>query len=120
MESIFVLNKTNFDFFKSEPSVENCKKLTDSYWIIYDRVCYHYGESEYVIHNNVVHTDKHLYDGYLHVEKGKKPLYAVSHYTVGQLKDISARLLLPMGTKSEMYNVIRVILDEIYLKIKKN
>jgi hypothetical protein len=64
--------------------------------------------------------DKHLYDGFLHVEKCKKPIYAISHYTLTQLKDMSTRLMLPLGTKTEMYNAISVILEEIYLKIKKN
>ncbi len=120
MDSIFVFNKTNFEFFKSDPSIENCKKITETYWIIYGRICYHQSESEYVIHNNVVHTDKQLYDGYLHVDTMKRPMYAISHYTLSDLKDMANRLLLPTGTKPEMYASIRVIMDEMYSKIKKN
>jgi hypothetical protein len=114
MDSIFVLNKTNFEFFKNP--VENCIPA----WIIYGRVCYHPCESEYVFHNNVIHKDKHLYDGYLHVEPMKRPMYAISHYTVGQLKEMANRLLIPQGTKTEMYTLIRVIMDEVYVKNKKN
>jgi hypothetical protein len=117
MDSIFVLNKTNFDFFKKDPSIENCTKIAEA-WIIYGRVCYHACETEYVIHNNVIHTDKHLYDGYLHVEPMKRPMYSISHYTMGELKDMADRLMISKGTKTEMYTSIRVIMDEIYTKKK--
>ena len=116
MDSIFVLTKTNFDFFKS---IEQDRP--EKYWIVYGRVCYHQGDSDYVIHNHVIHKDKHLYDGYLHVESfPKKAMYAMSHYTLSQLKDMASRLMLPSGTKLEMYTSIHVIMDEIFVQIKKN
>ena len=56
MNSIFVLNKTNFDFFKKNPD-EACEAIIgkDPYWKIKKRICYHFGEDpKFIIHNGVV------------------------------------------------------------------
>jgi hypothetical protein len=99
MNSIFVLNKTNFDFFKTG-------KMDAPYWEIQGRVCYHYGEDPvYVKHNGMVDGSlKHKYDDYYHVDK--KLLYCISRYKVADLVDIATRLHLPHGTKVEMYKTI--------------
>lgn len=108
MNSIFVLTKANFDFFNAPASLDNCMKIvgTSPYWLIVGRSCYHYGEPTYIIHNNVVHTDKTWYDGFFHIENVKKPLYAISHYSLPMLKDMANRLMIPIGTKASMYESI--------------
>ena len=106
MDSIFVLTKTNFEFFNAPASIDKCKLIvgTSPYWLIVGRVCYHYGEPAYIIHNNVVLTNvARKYDGFFHVENVKKPLYAISHYSLCELKEMAEKLMIPVGTKTLMY-----------------
>ncbi len=99
MDSIFVLNKTNFEFFKNG-------KLDGPYWQVHNRMCYHVGEGEPIyIMDGIDIVDgsmKHKYDDYYHVNK----FYSISKYKIAELVDISSRLHLPHGTKVEMHKNI--------------
>ena len=97
MDSIFVLNKTNFDFFKYG-------KLEGPYWKIKGRICYHFGEDPiYIVDNFILDGSmKHKYDDYYHA----KQFYSISKYKVAELIDISTRLQLPHGTKVVMHKNI--------------
>lgn len=106
MNSIFVLNKTNFDFLKTGV-------MEGPYWKIYDRICYHYGEDPlYIMDKTIVDGSmKHKYDDYYHLEK----FYSISYYKVADLSDISTRLRLEHGTKVFMHKNIS---DYIKLNFK--
>jgi len=103
MDSIFVLNKTNFDYFKSpmQPS--------GNYWLVKKRICYHYcSDPDTIFHNEIPlnKSMKHMYEGYLHVD-AKKPLYCISHYSLNDLNDMCVRLQHPIGLKKQMYDHIK-------------
>ena len=104
MDSIFVFNKTNFDYFKSP-----MKPLSEKYWLVKNRVCYHYcSDPEFIFHNQIPLSKsmKYMYEDYLHVD-AKKPLYCISHYSVDELKDMCMRLHHPSGLKKQMYDSIK-------------
>jgi len=109
MDSIFVLTKTNFDFFKKPASMERCLAYIGNapYWQIQGKLCFHHHEHpEYIIHNyiplrNMDHSQ------YFHIVNVKKPLYAMSHYTLRELKDMCSQLEIPVGTKETMYNSLK-------------
>jgi hypothetical protein len=78
------------------------------YWQIRGKVCYHHHENpEYVIHNHIPLRPMDYHNNYFHVTNIKKPLYAMSHYTIDELRAISMQLgITPNGTKLKIYNVI--------------
>jgi hypothetical protein len=103
MDSIFVLTKTNFDYFKSP------MQPTGNYWLVKNRICYHYcSDPEFIFHNQIPLTKsmKYMYEDYLHVD-AKKPLYCMSHYSVDELKDMCTRMHQPIGLKKQMYEIIK-------------
>ncbi len=105
MNSIFVFNKTNFEFLK-EPTLEACLTRIGSapYWRIQDRVCWHYGDPKFIIHNNYIVEGSDKYTDYFHIVNPKKPLYAITHYSAGELKSMARQLsLLDTGTRIELY-----------------
>jgi hypothetical protein len=106
MDSIFVFNKTNFEFLK-EPTLEACLTRIGNapYWRVQNRVCWHYGEPQFIIHNNyVVEALPDKYKDYFHVTNPKKPLYAITHYSAGELKSMARQLsILDTGTRIELY-----------------
>ena len=104
MESIFVLTKTNFDFFKS-PHID----VKAPYWVVKNRICYHHGDDpDLILHNQIPlnKSMKYMYEDYLHVD-AKKPLYCMAHYSVDTLKDMCTRLHQPLGLKKQMYDHIK-------------
>ena len=108
---MFEMTKENIHFFKSPPSMEAClhRVGSESYWIVDGRFCYKAPDPKFIIHNHVVveATDdaKKRYESYFHATK--KPLYAMSHYTLADLKDVATRLELPTeGTKKSLYTSI--------------
>ena len=103
MDSIFVLTETNFDFFRKDPESACRERIGDSsHWKIRGRICYHFGDPHFIEHNHVILHTPADYDDYYHF----KPLYAVSHYSLAELKDIATRLCLPHGKKQVMYDSI--------------
>jgi len=118
MNSIFVLTKTNFDFFKKPASIERCLSYIGNapYWQIYGRVCYcHDAVPMYIIHNNVVLNNPAIYDDYMHVTNIKKPLYAITYYKVFELENIADQLKLHKENKNkrEMYDLIKKYIQSI-------
>lgn len=111
MDSIFTMTRENIEFFDSLPSMKTClERIGDApYWTIINRICYHNHEDPvYIIHNHIVldatNVIKTRYESYFHVFPKKKKLYAASHYSINELKDIASRLLLPVeGSKNQLY-----------------
>ena len=105
MDSNFVFNKTNFEFLK-EPTWEACKKRIGSapYWRIHHRACWHYGDPQFIVHNNYLVEGPEKYKEYFHILNPKKPLYAMTHYSASELKTMARQLdLLETGTRAELY-----------------
>jgi hypothetical protein len=106
MDSNFVFNQTNFELLK-DPNWESCKHRmgTASYWQIKNRVCWHYGDPQFIVHNNYfVENNPEKYKDYFHILNPKKPLYAMTHYSATELKDMARQLeVLDTGTKAELY-----------------
>ena len=105
---MFEMTKENIHFFKSPASMEACLQRVgnESYWIVDGRFCYKSPDPTFIIHNHVVveatEDAKKRYESYFQVTK--KPLYAMSHYTLAELKDMATRLELPIeGTKKSLY-----------------
>lgn len=113
MDSNFVFNKTNFEFLK-EPSWEACMQRigTSPYWRIQNRVCWHYGDPQFIVHNNYfVDGPPEKYQDYFHILNPKKPLYAMTHYSATELKTMARQLaLLDTGTRPELYARISTLL----------
>ena len=86
------------------------------YWLVQNRVCWHYGEPQYIIHNNMVlkgNPDK--YKDFFHVTNPKKPLYAQSHYSAPELRSMAQQIgLSDTGTKPELYSRISVALKPCF------
>jgi hypothetical protein len=113
MDSIFVLTKTNLEFFK-KPSLETCMEIIGNapYWHVVNRICWHYGEPQFILHNNLVWKgNPDNYKDYFHVTNPKKPLYAQSHYSAPELRTMALQLgLNDTGTKPELYTQISNVL----------
>lgn len=116
--SIFVFTKANIELFKHKPSFT---LPTSPYWLVDGRICYHVHEVPvYVIHNELtLEYMPDVYASYLHLQPNKKPLYAMASYTHAELTDMSIRLELPLGKKSQMYTRIKEEIDKSMTHFKK-
>ena len=117
--SIFVLNKANIEFFKQPNPWEIIQQ--SPYWLIDGRICYHVHEvPTYVLHQQLpLLYIPELYQSYFHIQKDKKPLYAMSSYSHAELVEMSNRLELPLGTKTQMYTKIKEEIDKSMMNFKK-
>jgi hypothetical protein len=146
--SKFVLNKSNFDNYKScdsytkcfleitglrkihvltnapsyivhaiETNTTNLKTLIDlckwkkcNVWIIKDYICYPFGSNPtHIIENNtVIPWENQTYPNHYHATR---PLYALSHYKLDELRSIAQQLHIPISkTKKQIYNDIQMII----------
>ncbi len=117
--SIFVFTKANIEFFQSPTWMDKIQQAP--YWLVDGRICYHVHELPvYVIHQQLpLEYIPEIYDSYLHIVKDKKPLYAMSSYSHAELVDMSTRLELPLGTKTQMYAKIKEEIDKTMMNFKK-
>jgi hypothetical protein len=118
--SIFVFNKANIEFFKQPPHPFDIIQQSP-YWIVEGRICYHVHDvPEFVIHENLpIRYIPEIYDAYYHIPKDKKPLYAISSYSHAELVEMSNRLELPLGKKTQMYTKIKEEIDKSMMNFKK-
>jgi hypothetical protein len=112
--SIFEMTPQNIHYFKTPASFEHCLSTMGNvpYWNVMDRICYHVHETPtFIIYNHVFipSTYAYFFDDYFHITNMKKPLYAISHYSVKELEMICNRLHLPIGKKRDMYDNITSI-----------
>jgi len=108
---IFTLRDENIAFLK-HPTMEKCKeRIGDApYWTIYGRICYHnHVEPVYIIHHAIpVEVEKEWYNDFVHVYPDKKTLYAMSHYSLNELKELAEKLELSTdGKKKDIYERIQ-------------
>jgi len=98
MHSNFVFTQTNFESLKDP-------KWTGAHWRIQNRVCWHYGEPQTIIHNGyIVESNPEKYKDYFHILHPKKPLYAMNHYSANELKTMARQIgVLDTGTRTELY-----------------
>lgn len=91
--------------------MELCKWKKCNVWIINDHVCYPIGNSPptHIIENNtVISWEGQLYETHYHVTK---PLYALSHYKLDELRAIANQLHIPVSkTKKQIYSDIQSII----------
>jgi len=118
MNSVYVMTDKNLNFFKELPSNQSCIDWLDGqpYIQVNGRVCYYNGKSPaHLIHNNVVLdvTSFPSYDSYLHVEK----LYSKSYYSKPDLINMVNKANLPVGTRDEMYDAIKITCSKMYQTI---
>jgi len=111
--SIFTWTEENA-FFLKNPTMDECKnRIGDAtYWSIHGRICYHdYPEPIYIIHNNIPvesKDSKEWYKDFVHVYPDKKTLYAMSHYSLTELKELAKKMVLSEeGKKKELYERIQ-------------
>ena len=108
---MYSYNQANIQFFRSPPSLEAClEKIGDApYWKIEGKVCHRvHPEPKYLIVNYVpLEVTPELlktYESYYAVCPNKKALYAMTHYTLAQLKVLNQQLDLPIeGNKKVLY-----------------
>jgi hypothetical protein len=119
--SVFTLTNEN-ELFLKNPSMEACKaRIGDApYWTIQDRICYHnHSEPLYIIHHNIpveAVDAKEWYKDFFHVFPNKKTLYAMSHYSLSELKELAICLEIPVdGIKKVIYERIQIKLKRILL-----
>jgi len=110
---IFTLRDDNVAFLKN-PTMEKCKeRIGDApYWTIKGRICYHdHPDPVFIIHHNVpveAVEAKEWFEDYVHVYPDKKTLYAMSHYSLTELKELAKRLTISEeGKKKELYERIQ-------------
>jgi len=108
---IFTLRDENIAFLK-QPTMEKCKeRIGDApYWTIHGRICYHnHVEPVYIIHHAIpVEAEKEWYNDFVHVYPDKKTLYAMSHYSLTELKELAEKLELSTeGKKKDIYERIQ-------------
>ena len=109
---IFTYSEENVAFLKN-PTMEACKaRIGDApFWTVHGRICYHdHVEPTYIIHHNIpVEADtKEWFEDYVHVYPDKKTLYAMSHYSLTELKELAKKLAISEeGKKKELYERIQ-------------
>ena len=110
---IFTLRDENISFLKN-PTMEKCKeRIGDApYWTVTGRICYHdHVDPIYIIHHAVpveAAEAKEWFAEYVHVYPDKKTLYAMSHYSLGELKELARKLeISEEGKKKELYERIQ-------------
>jgi hypothetical protein len=91
--------------------IDLCKWKKCSVWIIKDYLCYPIGNhppTHVVVNNTLIPWDGQPYENYYHVTK---PLYALSHYKLDELKSIAKQMHIPVAkTKKEIYSDIQTII----------
>ena len=108
---MYVYHPDNIQFFRSPPSLEAClEKIGDApYWKIEGKVCHRmHPDPKFIIVNYVpLEVTPELlktYESYFAVYPNKKALYAMSHYSLSQLKELNDQLDLPTeGNKKVLY-----------------
>ena len=108
---IFTYSEDNVAYLKN-PTMEKCKeRIGDApYWTIHGRICYHdHPEPAYIIHNAIpIEAEKEWFDDYVHVYPDKKTLYAMSHYSLTELKELAKKLAISdEGKKKDLYERIQ-------------
>ena len=108
---IFTYSEENVAFLKN-PTMDACKaRIGDApYWTIHGRICYHdHVEPVYIIHNTIpIEAEKEWFADYVHVYPDKKTLYAMSHYSLTELKELAKKLAISEeGKKKELYERIQ-------------
>lgn len=110
---IFTLCEENISFLKNL-TLEKCKEHIGNapYWTIYGRICYHdHAEPTYIIHHSIpieAIEAKDWYTDYVHVYPDKKTLYAMSHYSLTELKELAQKLEVSIeGKKKDIYERIQ-------------
>lgn len=105
MDSNFVFTQTNFEYLK-DPLASSMKRIGSApYWRVQNRVCWHYGEPQYILQNDyLVESVPDKYKDYFHILNPKKPLYAMTHYSATELKTMARQLnVVDTGTRVELY-----------------
>jgi hypothetical protein len=74
-------------------------------------VCYRWGAPTYAVREGVIGPMFHV--GHLFEIRMAKPLYAASHYKVGELAAIAAKLGVGGKTKVEIYQAVKEFLNRI-------
>ena len=94
--------------------MEKCKERIGNapYWTIHGRICYHdYADPTYIIHNAIpveAIEARDWYTDYVHVYPDKKTLYAMSHYSLTELKELAKKLdISTEGKKKDIYERIQ-------------
>jgi hypothetical protein len=91
--------------------IDLCKWKKCNVWIINDHVCYPVGAypPTHIIESNVVKPwEGQLYTNHYHVTR---PLYALSHYKLDELRAIAKQLHIPVSkTKKQIYSDIQTII----------
>jgi len=109
---IFTYSEENVAFLKN-PTMEACKaRIGDApFWTVHGRICYHdHVEPTYIIHHDIpVEAEtKEWFEDYVHVYPDKKTLYAMSHYSLTELKELAKKLAISEeGKKKELYERIQ-------------
>ena len=108
---IFTYSEENVAFLKN-PTMDACKaRIGDApYWTVHGRICYHdHVEPVYIIHNTIpIEAEKEWFVDYVHVYPDKKTLYAMSHYSLTELKELAKKLdISEEGKKKELYERIQ-------------
>lgn len=109
---IFTYSEENVAFLKN-PTMDACKaRIGDApHWTIHGRICYHdHVEPVYIIHHDIpIEAEaKEWFADYVHVYPDKKTLYAMSHYSLTELKELAKKLAISEeGKKKELYERIQ-------------
>ena len=114
---MYAYHSDNIQFFRSSPSWEAClEKIGNApYWKVQGKVCHRiHPEPKYILVNYVpLEVTPELlqtYESYFAVYPNKKALYAMSHYTLDQLKELNHQLDLPTeGTKKVLYEQLSIL-----------
>ena len=112
LRMIFTYSEENVAFLKN-PTMDACKaRIGDApYWTVTGRICYHdHAEPVYIIHHDIpIEAEaKEWFADYVHVYPDKKTLYAMSHYSLTELKELAQKLSISEeGKKKELYERIQ-------------
>ena len=89
-----------------------CKWKKCNVWIIKDHICYPIGNDPptHIVENNTVFPwEGQMYETHYHLTK---PLYALSHYKLDELRAIAKQLHIPVSkTKKQIYSDIQTIIN---------
>ena len=81
------------------------------YWTVHGRICYHdHPDATYILYGAMPVEVKEVewIEDYVHVYPDKKTLYAMSHYSLTELKELAKKLAISdEGKKKELYERIQ-------------
>ena len=109
---IFTYCTENVEFLKN-PTMDACKaRMGDApYWTVHGRICYHdHPDATYILYGAMPVEAKEVewIEDYVHVYPDKKTLYAMSHYSLTELKELAKKLdISDEGKKKELYERIQ-------------